>query len=158
MKQKTFEKWLVGAIVVACIAAIIFLATAKAQSPLLPDSVGLRTPVPENKRKILGEIKTVFDANGRPINQSQSAKGFHRVSGTIKLSRGRALITLNTRTIDGRQDVSFISSLTYKGVVTITDTVNNKTYRVYPQNGRQAIIMSSDTSDTATVGYTLEGE
>lgn len=131
---------------------------AKAQSPLLPDSTKLKPPQIEDKRKIIGEIKTVFDANGRPINQSQRAKGFHRVAGSVKLIGGRATITLNTRTAEGRQDVSFISGKTFKGVVTITDTTNNKTYRVWPHDGKTAFIMSSDTTDTATVGYTLEGE
>lgn len=152
MKQKTFEKYLFGAILFACIVALIFLATAKAQ-----DSTKTQPPV-DDRRKIIGEIKTVFGSDGRPVNQSQTAKGFHRVSGSLKLASGRGTINLNTRTAEGRQDVSFISRATYKGSVTITDTTNTKTYTVYPRTASMAVIVSSDTSDTATVGYVLEGE
>ena len=58
---------------------------------------------------IEGKVKTVYDINGRPVNQSQDAKGFHRVTGSVKLVDGKATITLNTNIAEGRQDISFIN-------------------------------------------------
>ena len=124
------------------------------------DSTMVKRPVePQvDMRKISGEIKTVFGSDGRPVNQSQTNKGFHRVSGKTQMVNGRARVTLNTSTVTGKQDVSFNSSKTYKGIITIIDTINNKTYRVIPQDGKTAIIISSDSTDTASIIYTLEGE
>jgi len=107
---------------------------------------------------IEGKVKTVYDINGRPINQSQDAKGFHRVTGSVKLVDGKATITLNTNIAEGRQDISFINKYTYWGRVSVSDTSNTNTYEVYPQSGTQFIILSSSSTDTNTVNYLVEGE
>ncbi len=105
-----------------------------------------------------GKVKTVYDINGRPVNQSQDAKGLHRVSGTVKLVAGLSTVTLNTNISNGRQDISFISESTYRGQVWVSDTSNSNIYGIYPQSGTQFIIVSSDAADTNTVNYWVEGE
>jgi hypothetical protein len=105
-----------------------------------------------------GKVKTVYDLNGRPVNQSQDAKGLHRVSGSIKLTSGVATVLLNTNINDGRQDISFISANTYRGNVWVADTSNANTYKIYPQSGTKFLILSSDATDTNTVNYWVEGE
>jgi len=105
-----------------------------------------------------GRVKTVYDINGRPVNQSQDSKGWHRVSGTATLSSGVANIQLNTSTANGKQDISFMSENTYSGTAWSLDTSNTNTYRVYPVNGSSFLIKSSSGTDSATVGFKVEGE
>lgn len=111
-----------------------------------------------NANDVEGKVKTVYDSNGRPVNQGQDSKGLHRVTGTIKLVAGVASVTLNTNINEGRQDISFISASTYRGQVWMSDTTNANTYGIYPQSGIQFIILSSDAADTNTVNYWVEGE
>ena len=135
-------------IVLMCVSLALAAAdTTRVAKPAVPDA-----------RKITGEIKTVFGIDGRPVNQSQTSKGFHRVTGTTRLVNGRATIRLNTRTVEGRQDVTFLSKNTFKGIITVLDTTNGKSYRVVPLSAKEAYIISTDSTDTQTVNYTLEGE
>lgn len=103
-----------------------------------------------------GKIKTVYSTSGRPVNQSEQAKGWHRVSDSVQLSAGQTTVTLNTSTENGAYDVSFLNFGTYHGQAHSSDT--SKTYRVIPLTGSQFLIKSSDGSDTATVYFTVEGE
>ena len=103
-------------------------------------------------------VKTVYDSNGRPVNQAMDAKGWHQVAGSVTLASGKATVALNTSTANGRQDVSFRSNKTYRGSAWSLDTSNTYTYRVYPLTGSSFLIRSSDTGDTATVYYRVEGE
>ncbi len=106
-----------------------------------------------------GRVKTVYGIDGRPLNQSEDAKGSHILTGSVKLSSGSsAILNLNTSTANGAQDISFISSATYSGTAWSLDTSNTFSYKVYPLSGVNFIIKSSDGSDTATVQFRLEGE
>lgn len=105
-----------------------------------------------------GRVKTQYDINGRPINQSEEAKGLHYITGSVTLSGGRATINFNTSTADGKQDVSFIGVGTYRGIVWSTDTSNINVYKIVPLSGIQCLIMSDSISDVSTVNYRLVGE
>lgn len=118
------------------------------------DTTKQAAPVSETERR----VKTRYDVFGRPVNQSQTAKGYHQVVGTAKLVSGGTTINLNTSTANGKQDVSFISKNTFRGTAYSLDTANTKTYRVIPLSATHAIIRSSDGADTSTVHYVLEGE
>jgi hypothetical protein len=134
---------------------ILFLLTSVCygQAPV-KDTAKNADPVTETERR----VKTRYDAFGRPVNQGQNTKGFHQVIGTTKLVSGGATINLNTSTASGKQDVSFISKNTFRGTAYSLDSANANTYRVIPKSAAQAIIVSSDPADTATVHYVLEGE
>jgi hypothetical protein len=108
--------------------------------------------------EIEGRVKTVYGTDGRPVNQSQDAKGFHRVTGSVKLASGRAILSFNSSTENGKQDVSFISASTYIGKLSVTDTTNSYTYYFYPLSGKQAMIKSSSGTDTTTVHFIVERE
>lgn len=103
-------------------------------------------------------VKTIYDADGRPVNQAIDSKGWHQVTGQVKLASGRSTVTLNTSTADGKQDVSFRDSSTYRGSAWSLDTSNAYTYRVIPLSGARFQIRSSEPTDTATVRYRVEGE
>ena len=103
------------------------------------------------------KTKTVYGVDGRPVNQSQYAKGFHRIHGTSTMVNGVDTITLNTSTANGDQDVSFIGDSTYFGMAR-SISVNGYTYTIVPISGKKFVVVSSDTTDTATVRFTLEGE
>lgn len=104
------------------------------------------------------KIKTIYDMNGRPVNQGQDRKGWHQVTGSTNLSSGKATMTVNTSTSLGRQDVSFLSPLTYRGFAWSLDTTNTNRYWVVPLTGKTFMVKSSDGSDTATVQWKVEGE
>lgn len=111
-----------------------------------------------------GLVKTVYDITGRPVNQSEDAKGFHRVADSVKLVAGSALITLNTSTADGKQDMSFIGPSTYNGFAWKSDSTANNRYEVIPLTSTIFKIKSRDSTgvfdatDVSTVYYRLEGE
>jgi len=107
---------------------------------------------------IEGKVKTVFGSDGRPINQSQEAKGYHRISGEIKMVNGRDTIELNSSANDGRNDVTFIGIKTYTGSAWSLVASNTKSYRLIPLAGNKFEIISTDSLDTATVQYMVEGE
>ena len=110
-------------------------------------------------RLVKRQIKTRYDINGRPVNQSQDAKGFHRIVGSCTLSSGVDTISLNTSTADGRNDISFISSSTFSGTVWSANIANrSKTYSIMPLSGTRFVVVSSDTGDTAAVQFVVEGE
>ena len=108
--------------------------------------------------EVEGRVKTVYGTDGRPVNQSQDAKGFHPVTGNVKLASGRAILSFNSSTENGKQDVSFKGATTYSGRVFTTDTTNSYTYYFYPLSGKQAMIKSSSGTDTTTVHFIVEGE
>ena len=103
------------------------------------------------------KVKTVYEASGRPVDQSQTSKGFHTLRMSLKLSGGRGQILLNTSTANGKQDVSFKDRYSFKGQVAISDTSNTKTYKVVPISGAKIYVLSSDITDTSTVTVWLEG-
>ncbi len=112
-----------------------------------------------NRAKIVEKkVKTTYDEYGRPINQGQVRKGQHRVTGSIRLSSGKATVTVNTSPAQGRQSVGFLSSTTYRGVAWSLDTTNTNRYWVVPLTGKTFMVKSSDGSDTATVQWKVEGE
>lgn len=135
---------------------IIFCLVLMGNKPIMVDSTKL--PQQDQSRIVEQKVKTRYDVFGRPVNQSQTAKGYHPVVGTVKLVSGAATITLNTSTTDGKQDVSFISKYTFRGHAYSLDTANTKTYRVIPVSATQAVVRSNDGSDTSTVQFVLEGE
>jgi hypothetical protein len=112
----------------------------------------------DTPKEVEGRIKTVYGMDGRPINQSQYAKGYHRVFGETKLVNGIDTLTINSSTEDGLQDVTFIGQSTYHGRVWSLSESNTKSYRIIPIDGKRFIIKSSDTTDTATINFQVEGE
>ena len=110
--------------IVLCVAMLTIWCPVTGQ--IMPKTFEVdRAKVVEKK------VKTVYDHNGRPINQGQDRKGWHRVGGSVTLSSGRAIVTLNTSAAEGRQDVGFISDSTYAGTAWSLDTNNGKTYKIY---------------------------
>ena len=76
------------------------------------------------------KVKTNYDINGNPVNQSQDSKGLHRVVGLVKLVGGKAAVFLNSSTAEGRQDISFIADSTYNGIAWSLDTLSFYNYRI----------------------------
>lgn len=111
-----------------------------------------------DEKRIIGKIKTIYTAKGRPTQQKRASKGWHQVADAVKLVAGRATVTVNTSTAEGRQDVSFIDKTSYRGLAFSLDTVNTFTYRLVPISGIKFMIISSSPSDTVTVNYLVEGE
>lgn len=145
------------------ISVIVVLTLVYAKPVKENDTVGVKQNVKpivtqSDIARVKGQIKTNYDINGRPVNQAQNAKGFHRVIGSTKLSGGVDTVTLNTSMSDGRQDVSFISSGTYHGLAWSLSASNDSTYKVIPLSGTKFIIKSSGGTDTATVKYIVSGE
>jgi hypothetical protein len=112
----------------------------------------------DQAKTVEGKIRTIYDINGRPINQGQDRKGWHKIAGSTKLSSGKATLTLNTSTAQGRQDVSFLSSATFRGTAWSMDTTNTNRYWIVPLSGKTFMVKSSDGADTATVQWKVEGE
>lgn len=113
----------------------------------------------DEKQNVEGKVKTRYDINGNPINQGLNAKGLHRVVGSTKLVSGLSLITLNTSTANGQQDVSFTDSTTYGGKAWSAALANRaKRYSILPVSGKQFYVVSSDNTDTVTVRFEVEGE
>ena len=110
------------------------------------------------EKRILGKVKTIYTVKGRPTQRSQFGKGWHQIADSWKLVAGRAIVSLNTSTSQNRQDVSFLSKETYRGTAFSLDTLNSRTYKIIPLSGAQFLIMSSDSTDTATVNFLVEGE
>jgi hypothetical protein len=105
------------------------------------------------------EILTVYDTAGRVVNQAQDSKGWHRVSGTVKLVAGVDTVTINTSKANGRQDSSFKSASTYYGRGQSSDIANRaKVYSILPLSGTRFVVVSSDDTDTATINFVVEGE
>lgn len=125
---------------------------------LVAGLTGLCAVEKDQKAQTKGEILTTYDADGTPVNQGIERKGYHRVTGQKTLINGRATVHMNTSIEGGRRDVSFLSASSYRGYAWSTDTTNSNTYIVYPLTGRMAQIRSSDSTDTATINYALEGE
>ncbi|GAH16042.1 unnamed protein product, partial [marine sediment metagenome] len=117
----------------------------------------IRSLIDREIKKLQGKVVTSYDINGKPIHQSQDAKGWHRQFGTATLSGGRAIVNLNSSPIEGKQDVSFIADSTYRGVAWSLDTTNTNTYWIIPLSGIRVLVKSSDGADTATVRFLLEG-
>ncbi len=105
-----------------------------------------------------GRVKTQYGIDGTPINRGEGAKGFHRVTGKVKLASGQAVITISTTIVLGKQDLSFANDSSYSINVWVADTSNTDSYTGYPMSGTQFLIKSSNGSDTATVHYRAEGE
>ncbi len=118
-----------------------------------------KKPLVVNPSEIEGKTKTIYGIDGRPINQGLETKGRHPVSGEKKLAgTGVDTITINTAVDGDRNDVSFIDHNTYHGIAWSLDGSNGKTYRIVPLSGNRFEIRSSDSTDTATVKFFLEGE
>jgi len=112
----------------------------------------------DKSKQVELKIKTTYDENGRPVNRGQSRKGWHRVSGSMVLTDGETIVTVNTSTGLGRQDVSFIDSTTYTGVAWSLDTTNTNRYWIIPLSGKSFRIKSSNGADVSTVSWKVEGE
>lgn len=110
------------------------------------------------RKQIELKVKTVYSVDGRPVNQALDAKGYHRITDSVKLVAGRANITLNTSTSDGKQDVSFLSWSTYAGQAWSRDTLATNTYQIIQITGSRFVVKSSDSADTSTVYFRVEGE
>ena len=117
----------------------------------------LRRLIQDEIKKLQGEILTTYSTGGEPIYQSQDSKGWHRQLGAVKLEDGLATINLNTSPSEGKQDVSYMADSTYRGVAWSLDSANTKTYWIIPLSATEALIKSSDNTDTATVKFLLEG-
>lgn len=122
---------------------------------MLGSMIGLSVSADKDTER---RIKTAYNSGGRPVNQSLDAKGWHRVVGSVTLSSGRAIVTLNTSTEDGKQDVSFKNDSTYRITAWSLDTTNTNTYRGYPLSGSRFLVKSSDGGDNSVVNYSAEGE
>lgn len=110
------------------------------------------------KQDAKNEILTVYGSDGRPLYQSQDSKGWHRVIGSVTLSSGEATVTLNTSTSDGRQNISFQSSTSYRGYVnTVVDADKVNIYSISQNSGTSFDVFSDDGSDNSTVYYIVEG-
>lgn len=107
---------------------------------------------------VKGQVKTRYGPDGRPVNQSEYAKGKHTVVGSCTLVNGVDTISLNTSTQNGQQDVSFIDNSTYFGQAWIVGGNGGKTYEIRAIAGNKFVIASSDTTDTSTVNFQVEGE
>lgn len=137
--------------VVLCVAILAISYPVGAQ--IMPKTFEV-----DRSKLVEKKIKTTYDEYGRPVNQGQDRKGQHRVTGSTNLSSGKATISVNTSTAEGKQDVSFLSSATYRGVAWSLDTTNTNRYWVVPLTGKTFMVKSSDTTDTVTVHWKLEGE
>lgn len=114
------------------------------------------SPIDENR--ILGKVKTIYTMKGRPTQQARGSKGWHQVADSVKLVAGRAIVSLNTSTAQGRQDVSFISKVTYRGMAFGLDTSGTAIYKLFPLSGTSFLIKSSSVTDTAMIYFRVEGE
>lgn len=148
-----------------CYSLIILVAISYAVEPVddLPtDSLPRIAPIPNAPAEIKdieGKVKTVYGTDGRPINQSENSKGYHRVSGSCKLKgTGVDTVSLNSSIADGRQDITFIGQSTYFGQAWSLSSANGNTYRVIPIGGNKFEIRSSSSTDTNTVNFQVEGE
>ena len=104
------------------------------------------------------QAKTRYDATtGRPVGQKVDAKGWHPAEGSVDLSGGSAVVTINTSIENDAQDMSFTGDSTYSGVAWGLDSSSTTNYFVVPLNGHQFYIRSSDTNDSSTIRYRLEG-
>ena len=105
------------------------------------------------------QIKTRYDITGRVVNQRQDSKGYHRIVDSASLSNGVDTITLNTSITNGQQDVSFLDATTFFGTAWASSlTSRGNTYTIIPLSATQFIVVSSDTTDSATVRFQVEGE
>lgn len=136
-----------------CILLLMFIGGALSQAQDTTRRVPGQTLI-DVKRPIL----TTYDTDGRPVFQSQIAKGFHRVEGEVTLVSGKASVTFNNSPLIGRQDISFQDSTSYRGYAWSLDTTNTNTYRLYPVSGTRCIILSSDGADVGTVRFVVEGD
>ena len=135
---------------VLCIAILAMCCPVAAE---IEDTTKVEQPIAVERK-----IKTIYGGDGRPVNQGQDRKGWHQVTGSIKLLRGNGVYTLNISNALGRQDISFLSDSTYWGFSWSLDTTNTNRYWVVPLTGTTFMVKSSDGSDTATVQWKVEGE
>lgn len=142
---------------------VIILLASFAIAADVPDTakvisrVDIERLIQERIDQLRLEILTTYDTTGGVFAQSQNSKGWHRTFGTVTLVDGEAVVTLNVSPQSGKQVIEFMGDSTYRGHAWSLDTSNGQTYRVYPQAGGQCLIKSSDTTDTATVNFLLEG-
>ena len=104
------------------------------------------------------EILTIYNASGEVMGQAEDNPGWHRVMGTVTLDDDAAVVvTLNTSTADGNQDVSFQSQTSYGGYAwSICDARTN--FTITPKSGHAFWVASSDTTARHTVYYIVEGQ
>lgn len=104
------------------------------------------------------EILTVYNASGQVTGQSENNPGWHRVMDTVTLDDDAAVIvTLNTSTALGYQDVSFQSQTSYGGYAwSISD--GRTIFTITPIDGHSFWVASSDTTARHTVYYLVEGQ
>lgn len=136
---------------------LIWVISAAAAEKADSGKVEVETTSVDEKR-ILGKVKTIYTTQGRPTFQHRAAKGWHQVADAVKLVGGRATVSLNTSTGQGRQDVSFFDKTSYRGLAYNLDTLNSFTYQLIPLSGTQFLIKSSSATDTATVNFIADGE
>ncbi len=138
-----------------CVLALLLLgafAIVAADSTKAPT---VKEVVKQSEQK----IKTRYSISGDVVNQAQNAKGYHRVTGTATLANGVDTVVLNASVSNGRQDVSFLADSTYFGTAwPLSISHRSKRYSVLPLSGTRFVVVSSDSTDTATVRFQVEGE
>lgn len=144
--------------IVMLLIALLFTAVIYAEEAK-KDSVRSEVRISGiDEKRILGKIKTIYTMKGRPTQQRQASKGWHQVADSVKMVAGRAKVLLNTSTAQGRQDVSFISKVTYRGMAFNLDTLSTTTYKLTPLSGTKFLIKSSSIADISLVYFLVEGE
>ena len=139
---------------VGMVLSVVMLAICcPANSQIMPKTLEV-----DGSKVVEKKIKTTYDQYGRPKNQGEVRKGQHRVTGSVALSSGKATITVNTSTVEGRQVVGFIDSTTYRGVSWSLDTTNTNRYWIVPLSGNKFMVISSDITDSANIQWKVEGE
>lgn len=108
---------------------------------------------------LVSHVRTTYNAEtGLVENQGQYRQGMHESAGSVTLDSGEATIDLNTKVSPGRRDVTYLGLNTYGGWVQPLDTSSANTYQLVPISGRRFKIISSSSTDTATVNYRVMGD
>ena len=119
----------------------------------------LRAEMRQMDKQMQRSNKTVYGTNGRVVNQRQDAPGLHQIAGSVTLTGGVDTVFVNKFVSDGRKDIRFTNSSSYRGIVTPRTTgVAAKNYKIIPIDGQRFVVQSSDNTDTATVDFSVEGE
>lgn len=111
------------------------------------------------EQDIQSQMRTSYQTTtGLIDNQGTYRQGAHSSNDTVTLVAGEATIDISTAVTPGRMDQSFLSAQSYGGYAYTLDTTNAATYRLVPISGRRFTIISSDSTDTATVHFKVEGD
>ena len=148
MKQKWYDWVFSAAIIIMALGGLVVCNSGFVKA----DSTLVKT------ESVKQEILTVYNSSGRVTGQAEDNPGWHRVMDTITLDDDAAVIvTLNTSTADGAQDVSFQSQTSYGGYAwSISD--GRTIFTITPIDGHSFWVASSDTTARHTVYYLVEGQ